>query len=204
MKNGLTAFSLTTKTATMPNRKRKDSWYHTWTYQQFGGDGWAKIFFAFGVVDVDAVTIYNEEWAKIVRSKGFEPSRDPHPNPRLSDRGRAERLGEPLPDVVGPKTHRSERKRIQGLLKGTEQEIAAYRRAQGGRGRGTARAPAASRGCGKGGKCKGKSWEVPTGHLQSDGRWRAWGQSFTMSELHERRQDRAYSHFMLNVIIRTS
>ena len=59
------------------NRKNKDSWYHVWCYQRFGGEGWVKIFFAFGVVDAHAVEIYNDEWAKLLRSKGFEPTRTP-------------------------------------------------------------------------------------------------------------------------------
>ena len=33
------------------NRKQRDSWYHMWCYQQSGGEGWTKVFFAFGRVD---------------------------------------------------------------------------------------------------------------------------------------------------------
>ena len=32
-----------------------------WCYETFGGEGWVNIFFAFGVVDADAVEIYNDE-----------------------------------------------------------------------------------------------------------------------------------------------
>ena len=183
------------------NRKQTDSWYHVWCYQQFGGEGWVKIFFAFGVVDADAVKIYNEEWAKILRSKGYEPTSGPHPNPRLSVRGRAKARGEPLPDIAGPKTHKSEHKKCQDLLRKTGTEIVAYRQAQAGKGRGTAGAPAASRGQGKG---KGKSWGVPSGQLESDGKWKVWGRSHTMLDLETMQQDRAHSHFILNLIVTTS
>ena len=185
------------------NRKQRDSWYHVWCYHQFGGEGWVKIFFAFGVVDADAVEIYNDEWAKILRSKGFEPNRGHHPNPRLSDRGRAAAKGEPLPDVVGPRTHRSEHKMKKNLAWQTSKEIGAYRQALAGKGRGKADAPAASRGKGKGDKSKGRGWVV-RGELGRDGKWWLRDRSYNMRELEALREDRAYSHFLLHFIIMIS
>ena len=184
------------------NRKQKDSWYHVWCYQQFGGEGWVKIFFAFGVVDADAVEIYNVEFAEILRSKGFEPSRDRHPHPRLSARGRAARSGAPLPDVVGPRTHRSDYKQKKDLVWQTGREIAAFCQAMAGKGQGKVAAPAASRGKGKGGKRKAGGW-VPGGELTRDGKWMLRGQPYTMRELKALHEDRAYSHCLLHLMIIT-
>ena len=46
------------------NRRTKDSWYNNWCYQTYGGQGWVKVFFAFGSVDERMVQIFNEEWAE--------------------------------------------------------------------------------------------------------------------------------------------
>ena len=155
--------------------------------------------FATGLVDADAVVIYNEEWAKILRSKGHEPSAEPHPNPRLSERSRAARQGAPLPDVKGTRTHKSDFKLAKSRVWHTAQEIAAYRQALKGKGGGKAAAPAASRGKGKGGKRGGRA----TGWLTWNGMWRYRGRDHTMRDLQDLREDCAHSHFLLRLIVIT-
>ena len=95
------------------NRKAKDSWYNTWCYQTYGGQGWVKVFFAFGSVDERMVQIFNEEWAEKIQSLGYEPQFEPR-NPRISARNLAIAAGEKVPEVpLGPATHKSDRKKLQ-------------------------------------------------------------------------------------------
>jgi len=170
------------------NRKAKDSWYHVWCYHQYGGQGWVKVFFAFGMTDARMVEIFNEEWKLKLRSFGVEPSEQPCPNPRLSARSLAALANEELPPVAGPRTHRSERKLIQADCKQIRAEIKAFQNAlaesQSNKGYGGKVYG------GKGvGKSKGGKGKFAQGVLHRSGSWLWRGTRWTMEELQDHLKD---------------
>jgi len=171
------------------NRKAKDSWYHVWCYHQYGGQGWVKVFFALGMTNARMVEIFNEEWKLKLQSFGLEPSEQPCPNPRLSRRNVARLANEELPLVVGPQTHKSDRKVIQADCKQIRLEINAFQAAlaesqsnkgyYGGKVYG-----------GKGvGKSKGGKGKSAQGNIQRNGYWFWLGNRWTMEELRDHLKD---------------
>jgi hypothetical protein len=107
--------------------RQSRSYSRSWKHQLFGKDWIFDLFVAFGDIDAEMVTCLNESC--IQRAKEKEDDLKPATSretefKRLSDRGRAERLGYALPEVRGMTGNQSEARAARQEAREMEEELA--------------------------------------------------------------------------------